>query len=173
MRSPVLVLALLLQASQATAAPGRQNGAPLRVGAPTTCGKPEKGGPARVVQTLYREFPWNGSKVVDHQPRKVLSRFFTSSVTDLLVRDYECTVREQGVCRIDWMMLYATQDPDISELRVCAADPVTRSVGVWFKNNGAVVSLTYEMEKTPAGWRITDIHYPRGPSLLEVLSAEP
>ena len=42
---------------------------------------------------------------------------------------------------------------------------MTGSVDVWFKNNGTAVSLTYKMERTPAGWRIADIHYPSGPTL--------
>ncbi len=102
----------------------------------------------------------------------MLSRFFDETLTNLFVRDFECRVKEQGICRINSSILYDSQDPEITELRVCASDPKSEWVEVWFKDGGVCKVVRYRMSATAAGFRIADVRYSNGASLLQWLSRE-
>jgi hypothetical protein len=66
--------------------------------------------------------------------------------------------------------LYNAQDMDIKKLAVGAPAITggTARVVVSFENFGKKETVTYLLIKRPVGWRISDVQYDRGPSLLAI-----
>jgi hypothetical protein len=65
---------------------------------------------------------------------------------------------------------FDAQDTKLSDFRICAATNGT--VRVEFTNLGDRVVLRYLVAKTPSGWRISDVLYETGSSLVKVLGGE-
>lgn len=133
------------------------------------CAQPRTGGPGDVVRALYAAFPWDGRKAIQHEPADVLSRYFDSTLGGLFVKDQECA-RAQGLCRITADVLYRAQDADIDGLRICASRRGAEWIDVRFKNFGTDVLISYRVVMTKAGWRIADLEYDDGSSLVAALS---
>ncbi len=126
------------------------------------------GSPVAVVQQLYRDYSWEliffppprDWNVVTQEPRDVLTKYFDDSLTALIVADHVCATRE-GECNIDGSPIWASNDPDASDLVVAATkDPAT--VAVTFRRGyppprGTTVKLFYRMVRTSRGWCIRDI----------------
>lgn len=125
--------------------------------------------PERVVSSLYSDFPPDGDQDVTWQKKEVLAKYFDSNLVDLFLKDQECSEKEKGICNIDFMILFAAQDYQITEFHVGAFDPARKEVRVQFKNFGKPVVLVYRISETPVGWRVSDILYQKGHSLVEIL----
>lgn len=125
-----------------------------------------------IVRKLYHDFPADGKDSINSQTKEVLSRYFVSGIADLFIKIQECEKREGGICGPDFMLLYDAQDYQLSEFRVGAFDPVKKTVEVGFKNYGKPVIIVYSMDKTPVGWRISDIRYQKGSSMKKLLSMD-
>ncbi len=126
--------------------------------------------PEQLVSSLYKAFPADSEDVIEWQKKDVLARYFDSRLVDLFLKDQECQKREQGICNLDFMPLYDAQDYEIKEFGVGAFDPVKSTVAVRFDNFGKPTVLIYQMSQTPGGWRISDIRYKHGHSLVGILS---
>ena len=135
--------------------------------------------PVDIVSGLYHDFAWevvmsrsDSRHGLLEQPAVVLSTFFDDSLTQLLVRDHQCTLRTREQCKLDGSPIWASNDPRAFDLSVT---PTTDSsvVQVSFRRNipGDVelTTLSYRLTMTPRGWRIRDIVSPDGWSLLELL----
>jgi len=127
--------------------------------------------PEDVIKQLYEDFSRDESGSVHTQEKEVLSRYFDFSLVDLMIEDQECQKREKGVCNLDFMVLWDAQDEEISDFTVGPFDPAKKTVNVTFKNYGKPETLVYKVNKTAAGWRISDIKYKKGRSLVETLRA--
>ena len=132
-------------------------------------GVQKEASPRDIVQRLYRDFPAGGNKSINSQSREVLSRYFIAGVADLFVKIQECEKEGEGICGPDFMVLYDAQDYQLTEFRIGAFDQRKETVQVSFKNFGRPVVIMYQMDKTPAGWRIADIRYQKGLPLSELL----
>jgi hypothetical protein len=128
-------------------------------------------GPSSAVNALYKAYPPEGNRAPQNESKDVLLRFFDEKVAELFVRERECRRRTEDLCNITMSVLYAAQDTGVSAFRVCAPREEDGSVEVRFVNLGSPVTLRFETRKTPLGWRISDIRYPDGSTLLEMLSA--
>ena len=89
------------------------------------------------------------------------------------MKDDECVKREQGVCNLDFDPIYDAQDfeKEMTNLQIAAVVGQPDLFNVTFTNLGTR-TLVYRLTNTPSGWRISDIKYPEGPSLKEILSRE-
>jgi hypothetical protein len=136
------------------------------------CKAPRSGGSADVVQKLYRDFPLNGDKSLQTQPPEILGRYLTRTLVELLVADQECG-KGGDICNIDFGIMHAAQGGEFSGLEVCA--PLSRDglVEVRFAVNKEPVVIKYKVERTAAGWRVADIRYEGGSSLVAILSRKP
>ena len=135
-----------------------------------------------LVARLYRDFAWEA--VIDepewrkhellNQPQTVLARYFDSNLTALIRRDRRCVATTREICNLDFSPIWASQDPGASGLKIVAG-PTPEIVNVSFRypGNGTKVELSYRTVKTRAGWRIADIRYGDGSSLVSVLSVKP
>ncbi len=137
------------------------------------CQEAGASGPESVVRTLYERYPAGGRKVIENEPEQVLRMYFDDKLAGLFVRDHACKIREQGVCRLDASTMYDSQDPGGGDLRVCAMDPVRHTVAVHFWGVGPErTTVTYLLIRTASGWRISNMLYARGRSIVDALSAQ-
>jgi hypothetical protein len=102
--------------------------------------------------------------------REVLLEYLDERLAALLEADSKCTERTRELCQLTFEALSGATDAQISDFRVCAPSDSRDAVEVRFRNFGQPTSLWFDMKKTPAGWRIRDIRYQRGGSLVELLS---
>lgn len=157
---------------QQEAGVARQTGGQAEQAAPE-CQEAGASGPESVVRTLYERYPAGGRKVIENEPEAVLRMYFDDKLAGLFVRDHECKVREQGVCRLDASTMYDSQDPGAGDLRVCAMDPVRHTVAVHFWGGGPErTTVTYLLIRTASGWRISNMLYARGRPIVDALSAK-
>lgn len=141
-----------------------------------------KSGAVQIVAQLYRDFAWeaiidepgwDGHNLLD-QPRLVLERYFDHNLASLILKDRQCEIQTHEICRLDFSPIWASQDPGASETKIISgATPNIVSVKFRYPSDGTKIELSYRMVKTNAGWRIADIRYSSGSTLLSILSAKP
>jgi hypothetical protein len=137
--------------------------------------------PVQVVTRLYCDFAWEalieeptpaGDTLID-QPKAVLERYLDDNLTALILKDRECVRRTHEVCRLDFVPIWASQDPGgTSGLHVSSSRDKPAIVNVRFRYvDGQMANLRFDMVKTPRGWRVADVEYPAEPSLLKQLTS--
>jgi hypothetical protein len=134
---------------------------------------------AATVAQLYRDFaweavveepPWHGHDLID-QPRAVLLRYFDERLTDLLLADRACASRTHAICRLDFLPIWASQDPAATGLKVLPTqDSSVVVVKFRYPSGGDSIELRYQVLKTKRGWRIDDISQGSRWSLRALLS---
>jgi len=133
----------------------------------------KKSSPEDFIRSLYR-FHQPGKDTPNwFDDKRTLSKNFDKELTALFIKDDECAKREQGSCNLDFDPIYDAQDFDkkTTNLQVAAVAGHSELFNVTFTNLGTR-TLVYRLTNTPSGWRISDIKYPEGPSLKEILSRE-
>ena len=133
--------------------------------------------PVGAVNHLYHDFAWEavGAPSSKHglaqQPKAILLRYFTPQLSAALAADAECAARTQEICALDFLPLWASQDPAATNLQVTpGAQSGQVKVRYIYPPTGAVVVLRYRLLQTKAGWRVSDIVYPSGESLASLLA---
>ena len=138
-------------------------------------------GAVATVAQLYRDFAWeavvedpewHGHGLID-QPRAILRRYFDERLTDLWLADRACASRSRGICRLDFLPMWASQDPAATELKVLPTQD-SRVVVVRFRypSSRDSVELRYQLVKTKSGWRIDDVSQGSRWSLKALLSGK-
>jgi hypothetical protein len=133
-----------------------------------------------VVEQLYRDYAWvilfdsPGMVKLTDQPQQELSKYFTSSLANLINKDHECTRKTGDVCNLDFDPIYDSQDPDgAHQLRI---EPEgVDMVHVTFLRRWSspdVAELQFKMIRMSAGWRIDDIYYKGHESLRAILQQQ-
>jgi hypothetical protein len=141
-------------------------------------------GPSAVVVKLYKDFAWEalGSSgatfgpPLAEQPRAVLDKYFDGTLTSLLIDDAACETRSQGEeCNLDFNLMFASQDPSVSDLEIKALGAGHVAVSFKYPGNGETIRLEYITVETRSGSRIKDIIYHGQPdrSLVRILSHKP
>jgi hypothetical protein len=160
MKSNVLALICLLAVTSAPAA-----------------GAKKLSGASQVVAHLYRDFAWEASDAgpaspdafLSDQPESVLSRYFDPTLTKLIVKDRECQEKTHEICNVDFLIIWNSQDPSVSDLKITQGQsPEVVHVSYRYLDNTRK-SMTYRLRKTDTGWRIADIEYASNVTLLQVL----
>jgi hypothetical protein len=134
------------------------------------------GGPADVVRALYRDYPVEGrAKRLPfwNESREVLARYFDPRLTGLLLADQACQARGHFMCDITFNLLCACQAGHPSGYRFCRSRRGTEWVEVRFMLLGEERSLAVLTTKSAAGWRISDLVFPEGGSLVDLLDHPP
>jgi len=130
--------------------------------------------PEGFLQNLYTsEHKPMTKQEIDFTKKESLAKYFDLQLTNLFIKDFECQKKEQGVCNLDFDPIYDAQDFDkqTTGLKVTSLAGQPNVFQVTFTNLGTR-TLIYKLKKTSAGWRISDIKYPEGTSLKELLSSE-
>lgn len=136
---------------------------------------PKANSPDGIVFKLYRDYAWEavmaqGWDGLLEQPRKVLEQYFDEKLSSLILRDQACAEKE-GMCRLDFDPIWASQDPSAGDLTVektKKADII--AVKFRYPSTNKKILLKYRVTKTSKGWRISDI-IGEDWSLLAILSA--
>ena len=133
--------------------------------------------PEDVVAWVYRDFAfsvimpfyWDDASLTE-QPEETLLLYFTDELASLIIKDRQCAEDTYGICNLDFDPIFASQDPAAMDLEITPADESnTVHVQFTYPGNGQKIRISYEVEKTPRGWRIKDIIYSDIRSLRKIL----
>jgi hypothetical protein len=137
-------------------------------------------GEAKIVAKLYRDYAW---QAITTQPdlfgeslagenRSKLENYFTPELARLLVEDSACQIREQGICNLDFDLLFNSQDPRVADLNVETTKPGKVRVEFTDPANHAKTRIDFKLAMVSGKWRIADILYSEHPqqSLKAILS---
>lgn len=129
-----------------------------------------------VVQNLYKAHDAQKGPFFNRQDRAALDRYFARELAALIRKDAIESKGEVGAVEFD--PLYASQDPQVENLAFRAGqesngrDRGQAQVQVTFKDNGKPrrIRLNFWLQPDDT-WRVSDILYPDGSSLLQLLRA--
>ena len=134
------------------------------------CGQPRTVAPRTpeaLVADLYRAHKNKRSPFFQRRSRALVDKYFAKSLADLIWKDAHGPKDEVGV--IDGDPLYDAQDMEIKNFAIgkSVSDSATKAkVPVTFENFGEKKAFTFLLSKGAAGWRIDDIDYGGGRTLL-------
>ncbi|WP_198117628.1 DUF3828 domain-containing protein [Massilia rhizosphaerae] len=135
---------------------------------------------AVVVAKLYKDFAWQAvasqadlfGDDLSHQGKATLEKYFAPALADLLVKDAACQTRYQGICNLDFDLLFDSQDPRVTDLDVTTTSPGVVSVVYTDPVDAKKTQIDFEVARVGGLWKITDVIYRRTDkvSLKQVLS---
>ena len=135
-------------------------------------------GPIAIVLQLYRDFAWEAvisqpeDKGFIDQPRATLERYFDSRLADLILKDRECAARTKEICKLDFLPLWDSQDPGASDMKITSSKGNTVIVEFRYPGDGSQIKIIYQTTNVSGHWRISDIRYKKGYSLLSILESK-
>jgi hypothetical protein len=143
----------------------------------TTASEGKKESAQAVVQRLYQDYSWvttsnpsQGRRDLVAESEEVLTRYFTGALAKLIRQDFECARQSSAICNLDFDPIYASQDPQMSGLRILRLD---KEQHVWvhftYPSTGQKIRVQYKMEFENRGWRIRDICYKNTRCLRQIL----
>ena len=132
---------------------------------------PAAGSPAAVVKELYRIHKNGNGPLFEKKGKKYQEQFFDQKLAGLIWKDLTETP-EGEVGHIDGDPLYNAQDMKITKFAVGAGaiEGDKASVPVTFMNYDQKVKITFQLVKTDAGWKISNILYGDDSDFVKILS---
>jgi hypothetical protein len=137
-------------------------------------------GEAAVVAKLYKDFAWQAvasradlfGDDLSHQGKVTLEKYLSPALADLLVKDAACQTRSQGICNLDFDLLFDSQDPRVTDLDVTTTSPGRVSVVYKDPVDEKKTQIDFDVARVGGAWKITDVVYKRPDkvSLKQVLS---
>lgn len=127
------------------------------------------------LQSVYAPYE-KSDKALDIASEAKAARYFVPAVAKLIARDIAESKRRQEVGRLDFDPFIAGQDwsPTKVELHVAAgasADRATGTARFTVPGEKQPTVVTFDLVKTQAGWRISDIRWAgQADSLVAVLN---
>ena len=135
---------------------------------------------AAVVARLYKDFAWQAvasqadlfGEDLSHQSKSTLEKYFAPALADLLVKDAACQMKSQGICNLDFDLLFDSQDPRVTDLDVSTTSPGKVSVVYKDPVDDKATRIDFDVARVDGAWKITDVIYnrPEQVSLKRVLS---
>lgn len=137
---------------------------------PSAGGAAQTAAPDALVKDLYKthdeEFKTSKFRILSGKNRTLLDKYFDKTLADLIWKDLTTHKGEVGV--LDFDPFYNAQDAEIKNLVV--SQPKTSddkaTVTVTFQNYDRKETLNYQLTRRDADWKISDIKYTDGNSLL-------
>jgi hypothetical protein len=122
-----------------------------------------------VVSDLYKQHDAHKGPFFQTKDRRLVDKFFTKPLADLIWKDATTSAGEVGA--IDGDPLYDAQDMEIKNFAIgeAATKAETATVPVTFENFGKKVMVTFVLKQENNIWKIDDIKYARGDSLMKWL----
>jgi hypothetical protein len=122
-----------------------------------------------LVADLYKQHDAKKSPFFQTKNRALVDKYFTKSTADLIWKDAITSQGEVGA--LDGDPLYAAQDMEIKNFAIGKADVKgdAATVPVNFTNYGQKVTVTYKLKLINSAWKIDDIIWPEGDSMVKVL----
>jgi hypothetical protein len=124
--------------------------------------------PQALIADLYKQDHLEKGPFFQTKSRDLVDRYFTPRTARLIWDDAVAAAGEVGA--LDSNPLYDGQDNDVKGLQMT---PITSKngkseVAATFANRGRKVKIKFLLSLTPSGWRIDDIRYADGRSLLSI-----
>jgi hypothetical protein len=149
----------------------------------TFAGKLESSGPDpdAMLKSLYKAHEGHKGPFFDRKNQQLAEQYFTKKLAALIVKD---AVKSEGeVGAYDFDPLYGSQDPEVKSFKVGEVhwggtqkgadnpgDDGVSFVTVTYKEDGKRREMRFAFEQQPdKTWRISEIYYPDGTSLLRIL----
>jgi len=125
--------------------------------------------PEELVTKLYQVHKGKSDPLQYPQSKKLLGHYFAGPLLTLYLNDQRQSKGEVG--KIDFDPLYDAQDFQITNFNIVRLNNTGGEglVAARFKNIGIDQEIVFEMRKIKTGWRITDIKYKDGRTLLTIL----
>ena len=123
--------------------------------------------PDALVTELYQAHKNKRSPFFQRRSRALVDKYFVKSLADLIWKDAHGPKGEVGV--IDGDPLYDAQDMEIKNFAIGKSVSESASkakVPVTFENFGEKKTITFMLTRGTIGWRIDDIDYGGGRTLL-------
>ena len=122
-----------------------------------------------LVADLYKQHDANKSPFFQTKSRALVDKYFTKATADLIWKDATSSKGEVGA--LDGDPLYAAQDTDIKNFAVGRAEVKgdNATVPVTFTNFGEKKTIKFLLKKVAAAWKIDDIIWPEGDSMVKVI----
>jgi hypothetical protein len=129
--------------------------------------------PDALVADLYRAHKLKHGPFFQTRSRALVDKYFTKSLADLIWKDARTSKGEVGA--IDGDPLYDAQDFDIKHFAIGKAviDGTNAKVTTTFENIGEKKTIVFLLMKGAAGWRINDIDYGNGRTLMSEFKQSP
>ena len=137
--------------------------------APAMFSQTRKAGPATaeaLVADLYKAQKLKRGPFFQTRSRALVDKYFTRSLGDLIWKDARSSKGEVGV--IDGDPLYDAQDMEIKNFAIgqASVENGKAKVPVTFENLGDKKTLIFTLVNSSSGWRISDIDYGEGRTLV-------
>jgi hypothetical protein len=131
--------------------------------------QPSTPAPDAQVSALYKEADGKQNPLFQTGDRALVDKYFVKSTADLIWKDLVDSKGEAGALGAD--PLYDAQDTDIKNFSVHAPEikDGRAEVVVSFENSGEQQRITYLLSAAESVWKITDIKYRDGRTLVGVL----
>ena len=132
-------------------------------------GQPQSVAAEALVADLYKQHDAKKSPFFQTKNRALVDKYFTKSTADLIWKDATSSQGEVGALEGD--PLYAAQDMEIKNFAVGKADVKgeAATVPVNFTNYGQKVTITFKLKMVGTAWKIDDIIWPEGTSMVKVI----
>lgn len=123
----------------------------------------------RLVRALYFEHNKTENPTRETKDRALIDQFFATSTADLIWKDVKKTSGKLNRSKIN--LLYNAPDASIKKTWVLPAviGGSRAIVYVTFENNAKPEEIRVDMQQVAGRWRITDIQYPNGKSLTQLV----
>jgi hypothetical protein len=114
------------------------------------------------------------AKGVDLSGPRDYDRYFTPELERLMSADEAAAAKQGDVPALDGDPFVDAQDWTITDIRIRVAETVRdrTTADVSFANFGKRETVRIDLRLTPKGWRIDDIHWPKGDGSLRGLYAK-
>ncbi len=124
---------------------------------------------AALVADLYKQHDAQKGPFFQTKNRALVDKYFTKATADLIWKDAISSAGEVGA--LDGDPLYAAQDMEIKNFAIGKADVKSdhATLPVTFTNYGTKMTVTFLLKMVNASWKIDDIKWPEGNSMVKVL----
>ena len=131
--------------------------------------QPQSAAAEALVADLYKQHDAKKSPFFQTKNRALVDKYFTKSTADLIWKDATSSKGEVGA--LDGDPLYAAQDMEIKNFAIGKADVKGEmaTVPVNFTNYGQKVTVTFKLKMVNSAWKIDDIIWPEGDSMVKVI----
>ncbi len=106
-------------------------------------------------------------KTVNAEDGKVLSKYFSAELSKAISDDNKCVAKNGEFCKLDYDILFDSQDPVITDLNILGCG--SECVKVCFKEIEKKKCITVNGQSNAGATRITDFVYEDGRSLRKSL----
>ena len=123
--------------------------------------------PEALIADLYQAHKNKRGPFFQTRSRALVDKYFAKPLAELIWKDARTSKGEVGV--IDGDPLYDAQDMEIKKFAIgkSVSESATKAkVPVTFENLGEKKTITFVLSKGAAGWRIDDIDYGGGRTLV-------